>query len=382
LGADVIKIERPGGDPFRSFAGGTYSPHFQAHNRNKRSAVIDYAKPEGLAQLRELAGTANVLVINTRPGVAESIGLDDATLREINPRLVYCSITGFGANGPYADRPAFDNVGQGISGWSSRYRSGSDPRVVGPAVSDAATGMYAALGIVAALLEQKSSGQGHRVDISMVEATIAFCAEPLGQFLATGKTPPVHQRAAMSQSYNVTCADGKRICLHLSSPDKFWLGLCRAIGRPLLADEFPRRIDRVKAYDKIALILNEAFGERPRSAWLELLEGEDVPFAPEYELSDLEADPQIQHLEVFYELKHPVHGSVRAPHRPIRVDGTRTIDFRPPPELGEHTAEVLAEMAHWKPDESAVLGRGVGIRVQENQENGVQEHAGQYNKEG
>ena len=166
--------------------------------------------------------------MNSRPGVAERFGLGWDDLRVRNPRLIYCSITGFGQDGPHAQRAAFDNVGQAVSGWTSRFRTSDDPRVPGPAVSDAATGCYAAMGpCLAALVDRARTNQGRRIDLSMIEATIALGAEPVGQYLATGKVPPVFQRAAMSQSYNVSCADGKRIGLHLS------------LARQILAGDLP-----------------------------------------------------------------------------------------------------------------------------------------------
>ncbi len=343
-GADVIKVERPGGDPFRAFAGGNYSPHFQAHNRNKRSVMLDYVQPEARQTLLRLLDGADVVVMNSRPGVAERLGLGWDELHARNPRLLYCAITGFGQDGPHAQRAAFDNVGQAVSGWMSRFRTGDDPRVAGPAVSDAATGCYAAMGILAALVDRARTGQGRRIDLSMIEATIALGAEPVGQYLATGKVPPVFQRAAMSQSYNVSCADGKRIGLHLSSPDKFWQALCRVLDRADLIAAYPARMDRVRAYEALADTLNAAFARRPRGEWLPLLESEDVPFSPENTLDELADDPQVAHLDVFYTLEHPKYGPVRAPHRAVRVDGSRDVGARPPPDLGEHTDEVLEEL--------------------------------------
>ncbi len=344
LGADVVKVERPGaGDPFRAFRDGLYSPHFQAYNRDKRSIALDYTKPDGLDALRELVRAADVLVINNRPGVAEGIGIGYDAMHALNPRLIYCSITGFGADGPYALRPAFDNVGQALSGWMSRHRRGDDPRVVGPAITDPVTGYYAAIGILGALHERARSGRGHLVEVNMLEAAIGLGIEPIVNYFVTGEPAPVHQRAAMSQAYNLTCKDGKRIGLHMSSPDKFWQGLCRVIGREDWGTLYATRMDRVKHYEALAFELNEIFRTRDRGEWIPLLEREDVPFAPEHEVQDLESDPQVRHLGVFYELEHPKYGKVKAAHRPVRVDADRSIDSRPPPDLGEHTAEVLRE---------------------------------------
>jgi len=345
FGADVIKVERPNGDPFRVFGGGGYSPVFQAHNRNKRSIVLDYSHPAGLEVLDGLIARADVLVINVRPGVAEKLNIPYARVHAINPRLIYCSITGFGASGPYVGRPAFDNVGQGMSGWSSRHRTegNGDGRVLGPAVSDPVTAFYSAMGILAALYEREKSGNGRHVEVNMLESTMSLAIEPITSYLASGKVPDVYLRAALSHSFNLTCADGRRICLHLSSLDKFWIALCGAIGRHDLAIDYPSRQSRVAAYAQIALELNNEFGKQDRAFWVRTLEGRDIPFAAENTLDELKDDPQVKHLDVFHAVKHPVHGSVSTLHRPILVDGSRDIDFLAPPELGQHTGEVLRE---------------------------------------
>ncbi|MES2535019.1 MAG: CaiB/BaiF CoA-transferase family protein [Pseudomonadota bacterium] len=342
MGADVIKVERPvTGDPFRAFNGGLYSSHFQAHNRNKRSVALDYTKVAGREALDALIAGADVLLINVRPGVEEKLGIGPERLQQINPRLVYCTITGYGADGPYSERPAYDNVGQALSGWLSMFHEGSDARVPGPAVSDALTGMYAAMGILGAVVERARTGRGRRVEVSMLEATIAFATEPLGKMFATGAGVPMYSRAAASQSFILTCKDGHRIGLHLSSPEKFWIGLLQAIDRMDLAQKYPDRGARVRGYDALARDLAATFASRERDAWLPLLEQNDVPFAPERRLEELADDPQVQHLGVFFETDHPQLGKVKAANRPIRYDGDNHSNFLPPPALGEHTEEVL-----------------------------------------
>jgi crotonobetainyl-CoA:carnitine CoA-transferase CaiB-like acyl-CoA transferase len=343
-GADVVKIERPdGGDPFRSHAkdagAGGLSPAFQAHNRNKRSIAVDYAKQEGLAVLHALAKTADVFINNNRPGVADKMGFSPAQLRKLNPRLIYCAITGFGADGPYAQRPAFDNVGQALSGWMSRHRRDDDPRVVGPAISDPATSYYAASAVLAALFERERSGKGRLVEVNMLEATIALNLEPLTYYFTEGEPAPLYQRGGASQAYNLVCKDGKCLGLHMSSPDKFWQALCRVIERPDWAAKYATRADRVKHYESIAAQLKQIFATQPRAEWMQRLERGDVPFAPELGVQEIEHDPQVKHLGTIYAL-----GKIKTPHRPARVDGSREIDFRPPPRLGEHTDEILAEL--------------------------------------
>jgi crotonobetainyl-CoA:carnitine CoA-transferase CaiB-like acyl-CoA transferase len=343
LGADVIKVERPeGGDPFRWFAGGLSSPHFQAHNRHKRSVALDYTTPAGLKLLHSLIEHADALVINVRPGVEQRLGIDESTLRRLNPKLVFCFITGFGADGPYANRPAYDNVGQALAGWLSRFHDTDDARVAGPAISDAATGIFACLGIVSALLERTKTGVGRKVEVSMLEATLALAVEPLAHYFVTGDEQPFYLRGAMSQAYILTCKDGKRIALQMSSPDKFWKGLAAVIESPDFLQRYPDRKRRVDSYEAIGRELAAIFATRPREEWLERLAQHDVPFAPERRLNELDEDPQVRHLDLFYELDHPAAGPVRSVHRAIRCDGSREIDFRPPPTLGEHTREVLA----------------------------------------
>ena len=278
-----------------------------------------------------------------RPGVEEKLGVGYERLKAINPRLVYCAITGYGATGPYADRPAYDNVGQALSGWLSMFHEGQDARVAGPAVSDALTGLYAAMGIMGALVERGNTGVGRKVEVSMLEATIAFATEPLGKLFATGVPVQHYSRAASSQSFIVSCSDGNRIGLHLSSPEKFWRGLLKAISREELAQKYPDRASRVQRYDELALDLAGAFITQSRDHWSSLLEQNDVPFAPERRLEELRDDPQVKHLDVFYDMTHPQYGKVSAAHRPVRYDGDNYSNFLPPPALGEHTHEVLAQ---------------------------------------
>lgn len=345
LGADVIKVERPGsGDPFRAFNGGLYSSHFQAHNRNKRSVALEHSAPQAEAALQALIESADVLLLNVRPGVEDKIGLSYERVRSLNPRLIYCSITGYGSSGPYAERAAYDNVGQALSGWLSMFHQGEDARVAGPAVSDALTGLFATIGVLAALTERFSTGIGRKVEVSMLESMIAFATEPLARLFSAGKPSSFYSRAAASQSFIVTCRDGERIGLHLSSPNKFWDGLVAAIDSPSLHTKYADRGSRVKRYNELAEDLARIFAKESRDFWLPLLEAHDVPFAPERRLEELESDPQVVHQEVIYTVNHPVEGAVKAAHRPVRYDGDNRSNFRAPPTLGEHTKEVLLEL--------------------------------------
>ena len=237
LGADVIKVEWPGrGDKFRATGSGLYSSQFQAHNRDKRSITLDYAKPAGREVLHALVRVSDVLIINSRPGVMEKLGATYNDLKAINPRLVYCAITGFGADGPYADRPAFDNVGQALSGWMSRHRRGDDPRVAGPAIADPVTSYYAAIGVLGALVERARSGQGRLIEVNLLESMIGLAIEPITSYFTLRQPIPVLERAATSQAYNLTCRDCKRI------------GLARLDARQILSWLVPR--DRAPGLDR------------------------------------------------------------------------------------------------------------------------------------
>lgn len=363
FGAEVIKVEEPtAGDPLRAYFGDDlYSPNFQSQNRNKKSLTLDYAKPDGLEVLKLLVARADVFISNSRPGVAERKGFDYAALHALNPRLVYCSITGFGKDGPYAQRPSFDNVGQAVSGWASRVQRGDDPRVASPLIADPMTAYFATMGVLAALVERDKSGVGRLIEVNMLESMIAALVEPLTRYFHTREVPGLYERAAISQAYNVTCRDGKRLGLHISPLDKFWKAMCSAIGRDDLVTVYPRRQDRVQAYQEISTLVKDAFAQKTRAEWMPILEQAGFPFAPLYELDELPGDDQVLHLQVFHAVARRNAKTVTMLRRPIWVDGSREIDYLPPPELGEHTDEILA-VAGVEPQRIEELRRAKIIR--------------------
>jgi crotonobetainyl-CoA:carnitine CoA-transferase CaiB-like acyl-CoA transferase len=345
LGADVIKVERPGtGDPFRWHNDGLSSPIFQAHNRNKRSIALDFTEPEGLEVLDRLVAWADVVVINVRPGVDVKLKIDEERLRRINPRLVYCSITGFGSSGPYAKRPAYDTVGMAMSGLISRIHQGEDPRVAGPSMSDTVTGMIACIGVLAALLERSRTGKGRLVETNMLEATLSFAIDPMIYLLVTGNLQPYFQRGAASQAYVLLCRDERRLCLHMSSPDKFWSSLADAIERPDLKQQYPDRVSRGENYESIGKVLASVFRTRDRAEWMRILEEHDVPFAPELSGEEMLDDPQVRHLGVFNETSHKGLGATRGVNRALHFDGDNQSSFYGTPRLGEHTLEILGQI--------------------------------------
>jgi crotonobetainyl-CoA:carnitine CoA-transferase CaiB-like acyl-CoA transferase len=346
LGADVIKVEQPGaGDPFRAFNGGLYSPHFQTYNRGKRSITLNTREAAGLASLDELVARADVFIQNFRPGVAERLGVDAGRLQSINPALVYCSISGFGPDGPDRDKPAFDTVAQAASGFLRLLVNPARPRVVGPAIGDAVTGFYAALGVLAALNERHTTGKGRLVETSMFEAMCHFNLDDFTHFLSAGQEMGPFSRPHVSQSYLFECADGRWLALHMSSPPKFWENLAAAIGEPGMLErpEFADRPARIAHYEDIRAHLAPIFKARALDAWCETLERHEVPHAPVRTPAEVLASPQAKHLRLEVEATHPVMGRFRTIRSPLSFDGERASEVRPPPVLGEHSDEILDE---------------------------------------
>jgi len=343
LGADVIKIEPPTGDPFRSFGAGKYSPNFVGYNRNKRSVVLDIKHPEGRRALLSLVADADILVENFRPGVLERLKLGYSSLKKINPKLIFCSISGFNRTGPNRDRPAFDLIGQAISGLLGVILDPKNPIVRGPTISDQLAGFYACYGILGALFARTFSGKGRRVDVNMIEATMSFMPDVFASYTRDKVVMDSRTRAGYSQAYAFACGDGNLIGFQLSSPEKFWSGLVAALKAPeLLTDErFRTRMQRIKNSDALTGILAEHFSRRPRQEWLRRLEQADVPHAPIHRIDEAMQDPEVRHGKSFYTLRHPTMGPVTCIHRPVRYDGTRRRGRYAPPLLGEHNDEVL-----------------------------------------
>ncbi|QKH39870.1 CoA transferase [Achromobacter pestifer] len=352
LGANVIKVEQPGtGDPFRAFKDGLYSPHYQTYNRNKRSIEIDVRKPSDAQVFDDLIREADVYIQNFRPGAAERLGAGETRLRAINPRLVYCAISGFGQTGPAAGRPAYDTVAQAASGFLNLLVNPANPRVVGPAIADALTGFYAAYGILGALVERARTGVGRSVEVSMLEAMCHFNLDAFTHFFAEGEVMGPFSRPSVSQSYALACANGKKLALHMSSPEKFWRGLANAIERPdILQDpRFATRAGRITHHEQLISVLGEVFALRTREEWCQRLAAEDVPHAPMYDTAEALQDPQARHLQLEIEGTHPTLGRWRTVRSPVSFDGQRASSVIPPPVLGEHNAEIRGALAARKP---------------------------------
>jgi len=348
LGADVIKVERPGtGDPFRAFKGGLYSPHYQTYNRNKRSIALDTKQPEDLKVLHDLVAGADVFIQNFRPGVADKLGAGEAELRKHNPKLIYCSISGFGNSGPSADRPAFDTVAQAASGYLRLLTPPTNPRVIGPAIADAVTGQYAAMAVLAALLERDKSGEGHRIDISMLEAMAHFNLDSFTHYFSVGEVMGPLSRPVVSQSYTFECSDGKWVAIHLSSPEKFWEGLLEATGQQQLNNDprFNERLERIKHQDELIEHFTPVFKTDTRDGWCNRLLAAEVPHSPAYDSNEALEDPQAKHLQIAVSAEHPEIGKFTTVRAPYSFDGTPELDVRAPPLLDEHGGEIRAELA-------------------------------------
>ncbi|OZI61408.1 CaiB/BaiF CoA transferase family protein [Bordetella genomosp. 11] len=360
LGADVIKVERPGrgddtrawGPPFlkdrdgRDTEDGAY---FIATNRGKRSITLDLQTADGQDLVRALCRDVDVVLENYKVGTLARMGLDYATLSAINPRLVYCSVTGFGQTGPRAAEPAYDFLIQAMGGLMSVTgerddKPGGGPQKVGVPIVDLSTGVYAALGIVAALLRRTQTGQGEYIDVAMLDVQVGLLANQAMNFLLGNRVPrrtgTSHPNIQPQRTFN--CADGDIVVV--VGNDAQFVTLCEAIGQPELArdERFGTNAQRVKNQESLDPILDAVFASRPRGNWLDALKRAGVPAGPINAVPEVFDDPQVVHRGMLRHLPHPVAGSVPQVMNPLRFGGAAAHADRAPPLLGEHTAEVLA----------------------------------------
>jgi len=346
LGADVVKVESPGGDPYRSYQGGQFSPHFQAYNRNKRSIALDLNVPADRKVFDELIASADVYIQNFRPGTAERLGAGRQRLQDRNPKLIYCSISGFGASGPYADRPSYDSVAQALSGFLSVVVDPERPRFLGPALADAITGIYAAYGILGALFERSRTGRGRLVEVSMLEAMAHFAVEPFAAFFALDRAPTSSDRPRLAQAYILRTADGGLIAIHLSSLEKFWEGLVSALAAPHIGGDqrFRTRQGRIDNYEALGAALDALFSSHPLQHWVERLGSNDVPFAPIHRIDEVVQDPQVRHLGLVVPVER-AHGGKQAVRPAVQFDGARATGVTTAPLLDEHGADIRRALA-------------------------------------
>ncbi len=365
MGADVIKIEAPGeGDQVRAqgYLKDGYSWYFANFNRNKRSITLDLYSDEGRAILAKLIGTADVVVDNYRPGVMAKMGFSPERLQELRPGIVAASVNGFGASGPYADRPSFDFIAQAMSGFMSLNGREEDPPLrAGPPVSDLVAGLYGALGIAAALVRRERSGQGETLDVSLLGGLVSFLGFHATNYFASGVAPPRtgndHPIAAPYGLFRT--ADGE-VAIAPSS-DVFYARLIAALGLEEEARDpaFATNDLRVKNRAAINALIESRTIRKPSAHWIEVLNRAGVPCGPVLGIPEVFEDPQVRHEQMAVTYDQPEAGPVTVLSLPVKFTEEPFRIRRPAPALGEHTAEVLAQIGI-PPDEQARL-RDAGV---------------------
>jgi crotonobetainyl-CoA:carnitine CoA-transferase CaiB-like acyl-CoA transferase len=350
FGADIIKIESPPGlDPNETMGGPRSGPDFQNLHRNKRSITLNLKKPAGLEVLRKLAATADVVVENFRPDVKFRLGVDYESLRQINPRIILASVSGFGQDGPYRDRAGFDQIAQGMGGLMAiTGLPGQGPVRAGIAVADSSAGLYAAIGVLVALCEREQSGRGQWVQSSLLQAQIAMLDFQAARYLMAGEIPGQagndHPTSIPTGVYPTR--DG-----HINiaaSGEGQWQALCKAIHREDLIDHPDYRLPALRSHNRMQLNqeLSKATTAFTSRELIDLLNAASVPCGPIYKMDEVFADPQVQHLQCAVPLTHPTLGEISVVGEPVELSRTPAAVATATPELGQHTDEILAELGY------------------------------------
>ena len=362
LGADVVKLEPPTGDPSRGTGpfvpareGVTpadprgYGTYFMSVNRGKRSIVVDLKQQAGHDLLFDLVEGADVVIENFRPGTMENLKVGYETLKERNPRLIMVSISGFGQTGPYAKRSALDVIVQAMGGMLSiTGEPGGGPVRPGVSQGDITAALFSTIGVLSAIVERERSGEGQRIDMSMLDCQAAILENPLMRFFAVGEMPQrIGTRHPVSTPVQaLRSKDGYVAIAASDGPTGHWGTLCREIGRPELAEDerFLSNWNRTQHYGELIPILEEAMATRTTAEWVEALGSRGVPVGPVQDVSEVAADPQLNEREMFVEVEHPGIGPVTFTNTPIKMSRTQGGPRRVQPDRGEHTDEILAEL--------------------------------------
>ncbi len=366
-GADVIKIELPGaGDDTRHWGPpfiGDESAYFLSINRNKRSLTLNFKEEKAREIFLKLVEQSDVVVENFTPGVMSRFGLEYETVQQANPQIIYCSISGFGQDGPYQNRPAYDQIMQGISGLMSITGDlGGEPQKVGVAVTDIGSGMWAAFAVISALYHRDQAGAGQYIDISMLDAQVAWLTYQAGYYFAYDRPPQrlgaAHPTLVPYQAF--MCQDGKYLNVAVGS-ERLWERFCQAVRREDLKDrpEFATNGVRVENRATLVPLLQEHFLTRPADHWVTDLQALNVPAGPINDLADVFADPQVRHRQMLLEMSHPTLGPIKQTGLPIKFSRTPGALELPPPLLGEHNEQILSELGYSEAEIAAMAASAV-----------------------